>query len=438
MIKPGVLPRKAAWEVLQAVSAGAYADVALNRIIKKYSLKGTDRSLTTEIAYGSIRLRNLLDCWIDHLGKIPSRKQPPLLRLLLHIGIYQLLEMKRIPASAAINTTVEIAKTSYLIKLAPVTNGLLRAINRKLILGETLPTPINLYDRIAQDYSLPLWLSKGIVSWLGDKGAENFLNASNKVPSFDLRINRLRSNPKSLQKELSSAGVKTLLLEDFPDALKVESGLGDLQEWPGYNDGKWCVQDRSSQWVSTLLEPCKGDRILDACSAPGTKTTHIAELIGNNGEVWAVDRSESRLRLVSQNVARLGANCVNVLVADSSNLLAIKPKWKGSFQRILLDAPCSGLGTLSRNSDARWRITQNKINELVNLQEKLLKGILPLLCSGGRLVYSTCTIHPEENQRQIDKFILSHPNIKLIHQKQIIPSINKDGDGFYAAVLELT
>ena len=155
------------------------------------------------------------------------------------------------------------------------------------------------------------------------------------------------------------------------------------------------------------------------------------------GELWAVDRSEERLLRLSANAARLGHQRLNVLVADASSLLDVKPSWKGSFNKILLDAPCSGLGTLARHPDARWRISPGKISELVNLQEKLLVGLLPLLKPGGRIVYSTCTIHPKENSLQVEKFISKHPKLILKYEKQIWPNSDKLGDGFYAAAIDL-
>lgn len=431
-----MVSRKAAWEVLQAVSAGAYADVALNRAVKKYSLTGLDRSLTTELAYGSIRYRYLLDHWIDYLGKLPARKQPPLLRWLLHVGLYQILYMERIPVSAAINTTVQLTKGSQLHRLSSVVNGLLRSANRHLIEGNTFPVPLNTSKSLALENSLPDWLIEQLISELGIKHAEEIAKASNKSPTFDLRVNRLKSTPQIIQKEFEKVGIKSELIDDFPDSLELITGLGDLREWPGYELGQWCVQDRSSQWVAPLLDPKPGDHILDACSAPGSKTTHIAELIANQGEIWAVDRSLTRLNLVVENTTRLGSNAINFLVADSENLLIEKPKWKRYFQRILVDAPCSGLGTLARHPDARWRITPKKIEELVSLQQHLLEGVLPLLAPGGRIVYSTCTISQKENQLQVKRFVETHPEVQLTYEKQILPRKEHAGDGFYAAIIE--
>ena len=432
----GLLSRKAAWDVLQAVSAGAYGDLALNRVIKKYSLIGLDRALTTELAYGSIRYRYLLDCWIDYLGKVPAIKQPPLMRWLLHIGLYQILYMERIPVSAGINTTVELAKNSQLNKLTPVVNGFLRNVSRHLIEGKSLPVPLNTSKRLSVENSLPYWLIEELIAIFGAEDAEEIAKASNKHPTFDLRVNRLKASPQIIREKFKNEGITSDLIKDSPDGLQLKVGLADLREWPGYELGEWCVQDRSSQWVAPLLEPRPGDRILDACSAPGSKTTHIAELIANNGEIWAVDRSSTRLKLVEENANRLGASCIRFLAADSVNLFTIKPEWKSYFQRILVDAPCSGLGTLARNADARWRMTPKKIKELVLLQEQLLEGVLPLLTPGGRIVYSTCTIHPDENYRQIEKFIKNHSELRLKDQWQILPKGENIGDGFYAAIIE--
>ena len=434
--KIGLSSRQAAWEVLKVVAAGAYADVALDRVTERFDFDVVDRSFVMEIAYGAIRYRFTLDCWIDSFGKIPSTKQPPNLRWLLHIGLYQLLLMDRIPSSAAVDTTVELAKRSNLSRLAPVVNGVLRSALRAKDAGTGIPLPASPPACLAQKHSLPLWFAEELISWVGVERSETTAKASNQVPPLDLRVNKLRISPTSLQKRFELAGIECIHIDGCPYGLQVISGRGDLREWPGYKEGFWCVQDRAAQWVSPLLKPNSGDRILDACSAPGGKATHLVELMDDKGELWAVDRSKDRLKLVSANAERLGCNCLNVLEADASSLIAMKPEWRGSFQGILLDAPCSGLGTLARHPDARWRMTPAKVSELVALQFKLFERLLPLLSKGGRLVYSTCTIHPDENERQIKRILALHPELKLEQEKQLWPDISRPGDGFYAATLE--
>ena len=431
-----MLPRKAAWDILQAVAAGAYAELALDRVIKKHQIVSNDKKLATELAYGAIRYRKLLDCWIDHLGKVKAVKQPPLLRWLLHIGLYQILKMERIPCSAAVNTTVELAKRNNLSELAPVVNALLRKAIRLLDSGKDIPTPSSVAEQLSINYSLPSWLIKELIDWRGVKGAEIIAQSSNRLPSYDLRINQCKTDVEKLSLTFNKAGIHSMPIKGSPDGLEVTSGFGDLTQWPGYKEGDWSVQDRSSQWIAPLLEPKPGEKILDACAAPGGKSTHLAEIIGDKGEIWSVDKSSKRLERVSANAMRLGINCLNLLVADASSLLELKPEWQGYFDRILLDVPCSGLGTLARNPDARWRMTQSKIDQLVPLQEKLLKTTLPLLSRGGRMVYSTCTINPNENTKQIERFVSLNKGIKLKFQKQIWPDSKVLGDGFYAAVMD--
>lgn len=432
----GLSTRRAAWDVLQAVAAGAYADVALDRVFRHHHLSSTDRGLVMELSYGAIRQRQWLDAWLDQLGKVPAKKQPPQLRWLLHVGLYQILKMQRVPPAAAVNTAVELAKGGKLKRLAPVVNAMLRSAQRAKDAGEALPLPKDLSERLAVQYSLPRWLVELLLQWRGESGAVDVAQACNQVPTLDLRVNRLLTTPKKVQEALAVEGVETMLIEGCCEGLEVLQGRGDLRDWPGYQSGCWCVQDRAAQWVSPLLNPKPAERVLDACAAPGGKATHLAELMGDRGELWAVDRSAGRLQRVYDNANRLGIQSLHLLEADASSLSQIKPEWRGWFDRILIDAPCSGLGTLARHPDARWRINLEKIDELIILQQKLLDGLIPLLASGGRLVYATCTIHPAENKEQVEAFLARQPELELLSEEQRWPSPQLGGDGFYTAVLQ--
>jgi len=411
--------------------------VAIEHVFSKYDLSVVDRALATELVCGSIRHRQQLDDWIDYLANIPSLKQPPLLRWLLHVGLYQIFYMDRIPISAAVNTTVQIAKENQLGRLAPVANALLRKAVKAHIKGETIPTAKFLDEQLSQKYSIPLWLVKELIRWKGEEAAVKIAEASNKTPAIDLRINCQRSSVQNAQEKLRKGGIESSLIAGCPYGLTIRSGRGDLRNWPGYQEGEWSVQDRSSQWIAPLLSAKPGESILDACAAPGGKTSHLSELVNDEGEIWAVDSSSKRLEKTKINLTRLGLNSVNFLFADASTLSTRKPSWKGYFQKILLDAPCSGLGTLARNPDLRWRITPDKIKELVRLQSKLLEGMLPLLRPGGMIVYSTCTINPDENSKQIENFISNHQCLRLRYQKQLWQGEAHGGDGFYAAIIDL-
>ena len=431
----GLVPRRFAWEILEVVAAGGYADVAFDRVMRGSTLSVQDRGLVTEMAYGAIRQRRRLDGWLDRLGRVPASKQPPRLRWLLHVGLYQLLCMERIPDAAAVNTTVELAKRHGLKRLAPVVNGVLRAAIRAKQSGEALDLPGDPALRLALQQSLPDWFCRDLQRWCGADQAERVARACNQVPPLDLRVNRLRCTPAALTAALEQHGLRVMPIPGCPDGLQVLEGGGDLRQWPGFEQGHWCVQDRAAQWVAPLLAPEPGDRVLDACAAPGGKATHLAELMQNKGEVWAIDRSAGRLRRVAANAARLGTDCLQAMAADASELLDQKPQWRGYFQRILLDAPCSGLGTLARHPDARWRVSPDSISTLVPLQARLLDAMVPLLAPGGTLVYATCTIHPAENGERIASFLGTHPAFVLRHEEQRWPD-PEGGDGFYAAVIQ--
>jgi 16S rRNA (cytosine967-C5)-methyltransferase len=202
---------------------------------------------------------------------------------------------------------------------------------------------------------------------------------------------------------------------------------------PGYAEGHWSVQDRQAQRIVLLLDPQPGETLLDACAAPGGKATHCAERMANQGEVWAVDRSAARLQRLAINAERLGLHTLHPLATDAATLLAEQPSWRGRFDRILLDAPCSGLGTLARHADARWRQTPATITELETLQATLLAALAPLLAPGGRFVYATCTVHPRENQGQMAAFLSHQPHWQLAQECQWWPQPG-GGDGFYAAL----
>ena len=432
-----MLPRIAAWEALQAIGSGAYSEVGVERVFKKFNLTVTDKALVTELVFGAVRQRQLLDSWIDYLANLSSSKQPPLLRWLLHIGLYQIFFMDRIPASAAVNTAVEIAKKKNLEQLAPVVNAVLRKAIRKRDKGESLPSLTgNPENILAQKYSLPEWLAKELIEWRGVNGAETLAKSFNARPAIDLRVNCIRATVKDVQKILHSKGIESNEIKNCPYGLEISSGNGDMRTWPGYQEGFWSIQNRSAQLIAPLVDAKAGECILDVCAAPGGKTTHLAELMNDSGILWAVDYSQKRLKRAEHNADRLGLKCIKYLSADSTFLIDHMPVWKGFFHKILIDAPCSGLGTLSRNPDLRWRMSPSKIKELVALQSKLLDAILPLLKSGGSIIYSTCTINPDENHQRIKMFLDKHSCLSLRREQQIWPENVGSGDGFYMAILE--
>ncbi len=415
------------------VSSGIYADHALEKILKNYQFNSLDIAFITELSFGCIRYRKFLDLWIDHISKFSHQKQPPKLRWLLHIGLYQLLKMNKVPFSAAISSTVEVAKKTDLKGLSGTVNAILRNTVRN-IEKENLPKISSDKMEILSFFeSLPLWLVNEIVNWVGIEEAKNIVKAFNKKPSIDLRINSLKTDLNKFLKELSESNIDAAPINNLNHGVALNSNPRSIRNLPGYKDGLWVVQDRSSQWVAPLLNPMKGEKILDACSAPGSKTTHLAALANDDAEILAVDRSEKRLQILQSNLERLNIKSVKTFKADATTLINIKPDFSFYFDKILIDAPCSGIGTFSRNPDIRWSLSKDKINKLILLQEKLLETIFPLLKKNGTLVYSTCTICPEENNLLIRKFLSKNKELKLDTERQILPRLDKPGDGFYAA-----
>jgi 16S rRNA (cytosine967-C5)-methyltransferase len=428
--------------VLQAVAAGAWADAALERELARRPLPPTDRALATDLAYGAIRQRRLLDAWLDAHGRVPAVRQPPRLRWLLHVALYQLLILERVPAAAAVSTAVELARQAGLGRLSGVVNAVLRSVLRAR--GESpgpdplagLPLPADPVAAFGLRHSLPDWIAADLMRWLPAERAEAFARAANTPPPLDLRVNRRLTDRTAVLQAFAEAGVQAAPLDGLPDGLSLCSRAGDVAALPGYREGFWSVQDRSAQRIAPLLQPRPGDRLLDACAAPGGKSTHLAELLGLQGEVWAVERVAGRLTRLEANARRLGLAGIRLLEADATSLPQDFPQWHGAFQGILVDAPCTGLGTLARHADARWRLEASALPGLTDLQDRLLDAMVPLLAPGGRLVYATCSVHPCENGERTAAFLERHPGWRLTWEHQWWPGGQAGGDGFFAAVLE--
>jgi 16S rRNA (cytosine967-C5)-methyltransferase len=205
---------------------------------------------------------------------------------------------------------------------------------------------------------------------------------------------------------MKATGIEVSRIPHLPHALRLPSSAGAIQNLPGYQEGWWIVQDSSAQLVGYLVDPQPGDTIVDACAAPGGKTMHLAELMQDQGTIWACDRTPSRLKKLQQNIDRLGLHCIQIKIGDSRNL----PEFAGKGDRVLIDAPCSGLGTLNRHADARWRQTPESVQELSQLQQEILTEAVSWVKPGGVIIYATCTLHPSENELVIRRFLQSHPN----------------------------
>ncbi|GFE70377.1 16S rRNA (cytosine(967)-C(5))-methyltransferase [Chroococcus sp. FPU101] len=384
----------------------AYTDVALDQGLKKANLSNVERNLATELVYGIVRRQRTLDALIDQLGKKKANQQPPDLRIILQIGLYQLRYLTQIPESAAVNTTVDLAKKNGFTQLSGVVNGLLRAYARLAKQDDPLILSVDPVQRLGILYSFPDWMIKLWIEQLGQETTESLCEWFNQSPLLDLRINPLKTTLKKVQETFLENGIKVSPVAHLPQALRLISGSRSIVDLPGFEQGWFTVQDSSAQLVTHLLGPQIGETIIDACAAPGGKTTHIAELMEDDGIIWACDRSASRLKKLQENQKRLNLRSIRILTGDSRQF----SQFLESADRVLLDAPCSGLGTLHKRPDLRFRQTPERINELVQLQQELLEQTASWVKPKGILVYATCTLNSVENERVIENFLKRHPN----------------------------
>ncbi|MDX1977931.1 MAG: 16S rRNA (cytosine(967)-C(5))-methyltransferase [Pseudanabaenaceae cyanobacterium bins.68] len=397
-------PRQAALDALRLIHKyDKYADAALHQILARHH-SSPDTRLTTEITYGATRRFRTLTTIIDQFTQQPIAKQPLDLKLILVIGVYQLLFLDHIPASAAVNTTVELAKHNRLSGLAGLVNAILRQIARR---------PLGLVEQITDPgcrLSYPDWL---LQLWQTEYGIEQAIALGewfNRSPTLDLRVNPLQATPAQVQAAFQAQGISTTPLPHLPQALRLDGQVGKITDLPGYQQGWWSIQDAASQLVAAVVDPQPGQMIIDACAAPGGKTCHLAELSADQGQIHACDLYDHRLKKIVQNRDRLQLTSIKTHLGDSKKPAQFPLQ---QADAVLVDAPCSGLGTLHRHADARWRQNPTEIHHLTKLQLQLLTTAATWVKPQGCLVYSTCTLNSGENIQIINQFLATQPEWQL-------------------------
>lgn len=437
--------RRLASEILFKVdSRKAYADILLDQTLRIAALNERDRALLTELTYGTLRWRGSIDARLIGNLRRPLAQVDPHLRNLLRLTCYQLLYLDRVPEYAAVNEAVEIAKIYGGRKAAGFVNGVLRNLLRREPAQVASPpdaTPVSL----AVEYSHPEWL---VQRWLDEFGAVEapaLMRANNEKPPLLVRTNLLKCGRDELIHRLSAVGTEAKASAYSPQGVLLPAG-GAVENLPGFNEGWFQVQGEASQLVTYLLSPLAGERILDACAAPGGKSTHIAELMHDEGEIISVDTSARGIEKIRQNVNRLGLKSICALHAD---ITEENPQLGGSpFDRILVDAPCSGLGTLRAHPEIKWQRNENDVRRLSGLQLRILNRVAGYLKHGGILVYSTCTLNDDENDHNTEHFLANHPEFELQDAARYLPEMAKhmvrgkyfqalphrdNTDGFFAA-----
>jgi 16S rRNA (cytosine967-C5)-methyltransferase len=407
--------RALAAAVLQRIECDrAYADVTLDAALRESRLDARDRALATRLVYGTLAWQGRLDWHLATLARRDPTTLDPALRVVLRLGLYQILLLDRIPAHAAVATSVDLAK-----QLAPAAAGLVNAVLRRAVRERgalALPDPAAApVCHLAVAFSHPEWL---VARWHERFTAAELraLLAANNLAAPTVLRARVGSRD-TLIARLSAAGASAEACRFAPEAVRVSAVAPHAL--PDYAAGVFDVQSEASQLVVLLLDPQPGTRVLDACAAPGGKATYAAELTGDRGLVVALDRRRRGAFAVARAARRLGLAGIAAAVADARSATRVL---RGRFDRILVDAPCSGLGTLRAHPEVRWTRTPADIARLAGLQREILEGVTPLLSPGGVLVYATCTIADEENEDVVHAWLAGHRELAVEHAAPHLPA----------------
>jgi 16S rRNA (cytosine967-C5)-methyltransferase len=401
--------RSVAARVLERVETdAAFADLALDAELARRALPARDVALSTELVFGTLRWQRYLD-WI--LAPHSRRRLPsldPRVRVLLRMTAYQVAFLERVPAFAAVNDAVTLARG--VPGVAAYVNAVLRAFTRRGVAEREPAPPRDPLEALATRCSFPTWLAARWVARHGAAEAEALMRALNERPPLTVRANTLRTSRDTLAARLrDDEGVQTQATPLAPEGLVVEGG-GDPGRWRAFAEGACVVQDEGSMLVARLLEPAAGATIADVCAAPGTKTTHLAQLMADRGRVLAFDPQPARLGRVGEAAARLGVTIVE-MVEGAVETLA--PARAGACDGVLVDAPCTNLGVLRRNPEVKWRRQPVDVAAAAERQRSILAAAGALVRPGGRLVYATCSLEPEENDEVARAFLAAHPDFAV-------------------------
>jgi 16S rRNA (cytosine967-C5)-methyltransferase len=439
--------RALAWEILQRVEAGAFADALLGRQLTHSALAPRDQALATQLVYGTLAWQGYLDYLIAAFSKRSPQSLDAPVRTILRLGVFQMAKLTRIPDFAAVDTAVNLIKGFR----GGAAVSLVNAVLRRAAAGwEGVTLPAAAADPVGYlsiSLSHPRWLVERWMACYGRDETAALLRADNEPAPTVLRVNRRRVAPAELLRRLHEAGVAAEPAAYSSVGISVAPG-GRPENLPGYADGLFSFQGEASQLVGFMLAPRPGERVLDACAAPGGKTTHLAELMDDRGEIVALDANARGLDRLRSMTRRLGLTSVRATPADTRT-------WQpaaAAFDAVLVDAPCSGLGTLREHPEVKWRRTPADLAALAQLQGALLTHAATLVRPEGALVYATCTLSDEENDGQVAAFLAAHPDFGVDDPRADLPEparglVGGDGvlrtfphrhglDGFFAVRLK--
>ena len=419
-------PRSLALTVLNRISPQSPLSYdLLDEVFRRNPhLDARDRAFIGNLIRGVLRWRLRLDWIIEQYATLPLKKfKPPVLNI-LRLALYQIYFLDRVPDSAAVNEAVEQAKPDNPRRVVSFVNGILRNISRQKDSVDFPDRERNLLEYLTVFYSFPEWL---VEMWIRDWGVEfteSLLSAGNRFPTLNIRANLLKVQRTELIGRLSQEGVSGRPAPYSPQGVLLDPFRGTIDGLSGFKEGLFQVQDQGAQIPSLLLGPQPGEAILDICAGFGGKTTHLAELMGDRGEVIALDISRRRLLSLGENARRLGIQSITPVAADA--LKSLSSLFRKKFDKILIDAPCSGLGVISRHPDGKWNRNEADIRRLARVQEKMLHQAAPLLLRGGKLLYVTCTVSSVENEGVVESFLKKNRSMALENIEDHIPGWGLD------------
>ena len=418
----------------------AYANIALTRELGRQNLSDQDRRFVTELVYGTIKAGNTLDWMLGQYINRPLNKIPPIVCDILRMGIYQIFFLSKVPVSAACNQAVELTKKYGHAGTVKFVNAVLRNAGRspeKIVYPDKSKNPVRY---LALKYYHPEWMVSRWIKRLGYEATEALCSINNDTPPLCLRTNTLKLSTSDLILKLNQENVICSPSQLAPEGI-ICTEHPSLKSLASLREGLFQVQDESSMLVAHVLDPQPGEFVIDACGAPGGKSTHIAALMKNDGQVISTDIYEHKLALTRENAERLGITIIETKVMDATTIGDYFPQ---KADRVLVDAPCSGLGVLRRKPDSRWRKNEAMLSDLPKLQLAILNSAADCVKPNGVLVYSTCTIEPEENQDVIKAFLSQRKDFSLqpvgeytptrnsADMLQLLPHVDQS-DGFFIA-----
>ncbi|MFC1494760.1 16S rRNA (cytosine(967)-C(5))-methyltransferase RsmB [Thermodesulfobacteriota bacterium] len=411
-------------------NTGDYLDLAFK---ENPGLNARDRAFTGNLIQGVIRWKLRLDWMIKEFSSTPLKKINPAVLNILRLALYQIFFLDRVPESAAVDRAVEQAKSEkghhHIISFV---NGLLRNICRNkegISFPDKKKSPVKYLGTF---YSFPAWYVERLYKEFGLVFTEELLASQNRFPELNIRVNFLRTDREKLIKTLGDEGMSGEHGKYSPECILLKNFTGRIRRLSSFRKGLFQVQDQAAQIMAHLLNPFPGENILDVCAGVGGKTTHLVELMKGEGTVTALDSDEKRLEKLRENTDRLGLKKIKTVTADM--MAPLSGKVKTEFDRILVDAPCSGLGTISRHPDIKWNKTEPDIKRMGRLQKKLLDNSAVLLKRGGLLLYAVCTFTREENKTVVDNFLRSSKEMMLLDLNDHVPEWGKDlidNNGFF-------